>query len=126
MSDFLARLEELDKAATPGPWFINQVAASPEGWRIRREGDNRPIIRTTENEIEAARAYTDGTIEDTYRLIVHLRNHVPEILALVKAAREVAATPCRPESRGLYCDAGHGRWPCAIEDLREAYKALDK
>lgn len=44
---------------------------------------------------------------------------------VVEAAREVVLTPCQPESRGLYCDSGHGRWPCAVEELRRALAALD-
>ena len=99
MSDFLTRLEELDKAATPGPWRVyhnGQIVVDGE------DADGPTVTLVLDRK-------------DT-ELLVHLRNHVPEILALVKAAREVVEG---------WAPEAYDEMP-ELQRCRAALEALDK
>ena len=72
---FTARLVELDKAATPGPW--------PDSWR----DPTGKFLPARYKFVNSKQAEANG------RLIAHLVNHREAILALVEAAEERCAEP---------------------------------
>lgn len=68
MTDRLAELRELEKAATPGPWAPENCYSLVTYDRSRQ---------------------THGTSDANRALIATVRNALPDLLAVVEAAREI-------------------------------------
>lgn len=147
VSEFLARLEELDKAATPGPWvggFHTQIWSTgiPKGhWSDVNSDDEPPMghiasVKNADDERgdEIRRPETAANAN----LIVHLRNHTDEIKAMAEResrwlAREARYIAVIKAAREVEMNAGFDRDRNAamvgvlrMADLRAALEALDK
>lgn len=76
------KLEELHKAATPGPWDMvedcfNGAVGAHGSWH-----SVGPLY------------LRDPVIKDDDKLVAYLRNHAADIIALVKAAERVCSGSC--------------------------------
>lgn len=103
MSEFLTRFEELDKAAQDGTARWGSASKSGMG----SDPDNPEWVAIVHNMVEA-RSNRD-------RLFI---NKAPEIIALVKAAREMRAVQQDPSQ----WDSMEGAWL----EFSAALEALDK
>lgn len=111
-------LKAAHEAATPGPWFDSPVQALPGCHTIRQSGLNRPVARMTVDEVCAAEDYGVGSTDADAELIVLTRNALPEIIAVLEAARRI-------QDWGWGADAPD---QCERDfiDLRDALDALEE
>ena len=101
-----ARLAELDKAATAGPWH-RTVWVSGEVDAMAT--DHSTVLRAGQGRLTEQRSADVG-------LVVYLRNHVPEFLALIEAATEVMEG---------WADEAYGEMP-ELGRCRAALEALNR
>ena len=80
MTDLIARLEELEKAAAPGPWFVhaNDLIG---GWSVMNCDLPPSRADPKEGNYEVG-AFMSGTSDSA--LIVELRNNLPAIIHALK------------------------------------------
>ena len=80
MTDLIARLEELEKAATPGPWFVhaNDLIG---GWSVMNCDLPPSRADPKEGNYEVG-DFMSGTSDSA--LIVELRNNLPAIIHALK------------------------------------------
>jgi len=103
----LDELEVLDKAALPGPWYMEQPWAGFSGFRAK--ADSAPAFYTAAPDVPLA--------EENHAVALHARNALPALIAMVRELQRIKpalvewATERRryfegcPEGTGLYADA---------------------
>lgn len=92
MTDVVARLRQLEAAATPGPWRMRvrkPLASKYTGPSHVVAGEPGPVRAAI---ADYARNVADYCADPDAELIAAARNALPQLLAITEAAAEVEAT----------------------------------
>lgn len=121
MNKLLERLDELEKAATPGPWGYLYLRSDTD--EDKREADIGPIERKGAfDEVIRRDSGVYGPDGPTADLIIEMRNALPKLLCVIKAARKLLESQ-RSTRFSLTAVTVTAR---AAAELEEAIQALDK
>lgn len=139
----LDRLAELEAKATKGPWYFRKYLSSPEDIALARKHGIEPVQAidnggerfvtkengrvclvdpTTKVKRGMGHKHVDDERDANSALIAHARNCLSHLLAVARAAKELADhVTCRPS-----CTAPEGgKCTCGTEDVTGAvYTAL--